>query len=86
MEYCLETLDDRLHRSLSSAEAISRFRSSPLNMAFVPQYGDAGIKPLRNQWHGDTANATLELDWESMLEMVEDIIKGLNYIHAGGCA
>ena len=53
-------------------------------MTFLPQYGDAGIKPLRNQWRGDTENATLELDSQLVLEIVEDITKGLNYIHAGG--
>jgi len=85
MEYCSETLEDRIHGLSKKTEHNNTKNSANelANMAFNTQTKPAFASSNFDSWtHEDLEESpSIELDFESVAEILEDIVSGLIYIH-----
>jgi hypothetical protein len=92
MEYCDETLASRIQRPVrDQADNTEVFVQDDVSTA-LPQPGGKVEQNLRNtalsfvsdrptSWGSNSAS---DLDWETVLKIIGDIVSGLIYIHAEG--
>jgi serine/threonine protein kinase len=85
MEYCEETLDSRIHKEVARQQAGKISRSNIAEYGLTG-YSEAGSLPsIPFQSAAQAARQRLsEFDWEFVVDILQDITRGLVYLHEHG--
>ena len=82
MEYCVETLESRIHETVQKSEM-----APILDSESHEGEGDSlsttasQVPPGQGPSGNDPNESTSEFDWESVVNIIEDINRGLIYLH-----
>jgi serine/threonine protein kinase len=84
MEYCSESLDDRIHRVAFKDEQIKFFTALIRNIETSSTTAEKSpTLGLEGNMMGEEMDDT-EFDWKPIVDIVDDIANGLDYLHCQG--
>lgn len=81
MEYCPETLESRIHGSVTGKDSMLDY-GFPTPTSELPTDLEITQSPINVALpNEDTEGSPTEFDWQSVVAIIEDINQGLIYLH-----